>query len=119
VFAAVLVVQLLLLYWPRAVQPTAGGVPWDKIVHALIFGLVLFTGVRAGLPLRVWLVVTLAHAGVSELLQYRLLPHRSGDVWDAVADAAGAIVAAAFVRGVPATRDGVRNPADEVPRARE
>jgi hypothetical protein len=119
VFAAVLVVQLVLLYWPRAAQPTVGGVPWDKIVHALIFGLVLFTGVRAGLPLRAWLVVTLAHAGVSELLQHWLLPNRSGDVWDAVADAFGAIVAAAVVRGRPAEPSGVRNPADEVPHARE
>jgi hypothetical protein len=125
VFAAVLVVQLVLLYWPRAVQP-AGGVPWDKIVHALIFGLVMYWGVRAGLPLGVWLAVTVAHAGVSEALQHWLLPHRSGDVWDAVADAAGALVAAFLVRpgrsGTPPGRirsSGVRNPADEVRHAHE
>ena len=117
-FAAVLVVQLVLLYWPRAVQP-GGGLPWDKIVHALIFGLVVFTGVRAGLPLRAWLAVTLAHAAGSELLQHWLLPNRSGDVWDAVADAVGALAAAAFVRGGPGAPSGVRNPADEVPYARE
>jgi VanZ family protein len=119
VFGAVLVVQLVILYWPRAVQPS-GGLPWDKIVHALIFGLVMYTGVRAGLPLRAWLAVTVAHAGLSEALQHWLLPHRSGDVWDAAADAAGAVVAAFLVRPRgAATSSGVRNPADEVPHARE
>jgi VanZ family protein len=118
VFAAVLIVQLVLLYWPRTTQPS-GGLPWDKIVHALIFGLVMYTGVRAGLPWRAWLAVTLVHAGLSETLQHWLLPNRSGDVWDALADAVGAVVAAWIVRPRRIPASGVQNPADEVRHVRE
>jgi VanZ family protein len=118
VFAVVLLVQLVLLYWPRTVT-TGEGLPWDKLVHALIFGLVMATGVRAGLPWRVWLAVTLAHAAGSELLQHSLLPNRAGDVWDAVADVVGTLIAAALVRERDVTSSGVRNPADEVRHARE
>ncbi len=41
--------------------------------------------------LRTGLVVGVAalHAPVSELIQWTLLPHRDGDVWDAVADLVG------------------------------
>ena len=119
-FAVALAVQLVLLYWPRAVQP-AGGFPWDKLVHALAFGLVMWTGVRAGLPARPWLVVSLAHAVVSEVLQGTLLPGRSGDPWDAVADAAGVLLAAALLaRNVTRTTSpGLGNPADGVAGARE
>jgi hypothetical protein len=88
-----LTVQLVLLYWPRAVSPAAG-LPWDKLVHALIFGVVYAAGVRAGIPWRLWFVVSLVHAGVSEVLQDTLLPRRSGDPYDAAADAVGVLVAA-------------------------
>jgi hypothetical protein len=113
-------VQLALLYWPRAVSP-AGGIPWDKLVHALVFGLVMWTGVRAGIPARPWLVVSLAHAVLSEVLQGLLLPNRSGDPWDAVADAVGVLVAAALVaRSVTRTTSPrLRNPADGAAGARE
>jgi hypothetical protein len=92
-FGVALAVQLAILYWPRAVSP-AGGLPWDKIVHALIFGVVYAAGVRAGIPWRLWFVVSLVHAGVSEVLQDTLLPRRSGDPYDAAADAVGVLVAA-------------------------
>jgi hypothetical protein len=118
VFAAVLLLPLVLLYWPRVVT-TGEGLPWDKVVHALIFGLVMATGVRAGLPWRAWLAVTLVHAAGSELLQESLLPNRSGDVWDAVADVVGTLVAAALVHGGAATSSRVRNPADVARDVRE
>ena len=95
-FGVALAVQLAVLYWPRAVQP-ATGLPWDKLVHALIFGAVYATGVRAGIRWWVWLAVCLVHAPVSELVQDALLPQRSGDPYDAVADAAGVLVAAVAV----------------------
>ena len=119
-FAVALAVQLVLLYWPRGVQP-AGDLPWDKVVHALVFGLVMWTGVRAGVPARPWLAVSLAHAALSEALQGALLPDRSGDPWDAVADAAGVLVAAALLaRSVTrSSPSGLRTPADGVTRARE
>lgn len=122
-FAVALGVQLVLLYWPRAVS-TGSGLPWDKLVHALVFGLVLWTGVRAGIPTRPWLVVSLVHAVLSEVLQGTLLPDRAGDPWDAVADVVGVLLAAALVaRGARnvtrSTSRGLGNPADGVTRARE
>jgi hypothetical protein len=119
-FAVALAVQLVLLYWPRAVNPS-GGLPWDKLVHALVFGVVMWTGVRAGIPARPWLAVSLAHAVLSEVLQATLLPHRSGDPWDAVADAVGVLLAAALLAGnvMRTTSGGLRDPADGVTGARE
>ena len=110
----------MLLYWPRGIHP-AGGLPWDKIVHALVFGVVLWTGVRAGVPTRPWLAVSLVHAVVSEVLQATLLPNRSGDPWDAVADVVGVLLAAALVKRnvTRSSPSGLRNPADGVTRARE
>ena len=118
VFAVVLAVQLVLLYWPRAVQP-AGGLPWDKIVHATIFGLVVVTGLRAGIPRRPWILVTLAHAVVSELVQHALLPNRSGDPYDALADVAGVVIAAIATARPNREVPGLGNPTDGSRRARE
>lgn len=89
-FAAAIALQLLALYLPQA--PTTGGVSVpgaDKAVHVLIFAVVMLTGVLAHVPVR-WLALVLAaHAVLSELVQHVLLPDRSGDPLDAVADLAG------------------------------
>jgi VanZ family protein len=110
-FGVALAVQLVLLYWPRAVQP-AGDLPWDKLVHAMIFGLVYAAGVNAGIRWWLWLAVSLLHAGVSEVVQDTLLPHRSGDPYDALADAVGVLLAAVAVAAVGARRRNapVRSP---------
>ena len=93
ILAAAVVLQLVVLYWPRAVSPPAG-IPLDKLAHALIFGLVAWAGVRAGVPVG-WIVgLLLAHAVLSELIQAWLLPHRAGDPWDAVADSVGTFLGA-------------------------
>lgn len=99
VLAVVVVAHLLVLYWPRAAAQ--GGVPGlDKLVHALIFGAVLWAGRRAGLPDRVLVPVLVVHAVVSELVQAILLPNRSGDPADVAADLVGvALVALAGRRG--------------------
>jgi VanZ family protein len=96
VLSLVVVGHLLVLYWPRTAGPE--GVPHlDKVVHALIFGGVLWAGRRAGLPDRLLVPVLVAHAFVSEALQAWLLPGRSGDLSDVVADVVG--VAAVAVAG--------------------
>jgi len=94
--------QLLVLYWPRPVP--AGGLPYlDKAVHLAVFAAVATTGLRARVLPAPWLIGLLAlHAVVSEALQASVLPARSGDPWDVVADlvgvGVGSLVAAALAR---------------------
>jgi hypothetical protein len=87
-FGAAVLVQLVVLYWPRHVSQ--GGIPYlDKVVHITIFALVAATGLRFRVP-RLWLVGLLAaHAVVSELIQHWLLANRSGDPTDTAADLVG------------------------------
>lgn len=94
--ALAVLAQLVALYWPRPVE-IGSGVSFDKLVHATIFGAVLWTGVRAGLDAR-WLAPLLVvHAGVSEVVQATLLD-RDGSVADAVADVTGLAVAGLALR---------------------
>jgi hypothetical protein len=99
-FTGAVLVNLVVLYWPRAVA--GGQLPYvDKVVHLVVFGAVALTGVWVGLPVR-WLVVVLVlHAVTSELVQHFWIPARSGDPADAVADILGVVVgvAAAGVGG--------------------
>ena len=92
--AAVLsvLVHVAVLYWP--VITVAGPVTWtDKVVHVLVFAVPTYlVGRLVGRPLLVG-VVFAAHALVSELAQHLLLPGRSGDPWDVVADVAGVLLA--------------------------
>lgn len=61
----------------------------DKVFHLVSFALVMGTGMLAGIRAR-WLALALiAHAVVSELIQHLLLPNRSGDPLDVLADATG------------------------------
>ena len=87
---------MLALYWPRI--DVQGPVTWsDKVVHALLFLLPVAVGLLAGLrPLYVVGAMAL-HAPVSELVQHFLLPNRSGDVWDTVADLCGVVLGVTFV----------------------
>ena len=86
------VAQLLALYWPRV--DVQGPVTWtDKVVHALLFLAPTLAAVRSRARWT-WPVVGLIalHAPVSELVQHSLLPERSGDVWDVVADLTGVVL---------------------------
>jgi hypothetical protein len=97
VLGGLVLLQLAVLYWPRAVS-NPDDLPLDKLAHALIFGLVAWAGVRAGIPVG-WVVgLLVAHAVLSELIQDRLLPHRSGDPWDAVADTIGTFLGVLVAR---------------------
>jgi hypothetical protein len=96
-FAATVALQLVLLYWPFA--PGGGGLPHqDKAVHLLIFAAVAWTGLRAGVPTRWLLALLVLHAGVSELVQARLLPDRSGDPADVLADLLGVLAGTLLAR---------------------
>ncbi len=77
-------------------SPTQGGPTLfensDKVVHCTLFALLAgTTRWRFGraLPL---LAAVAAYAALSEVVQAVLLPHRSGDVLDVVADLVGALL---------------------------
>lgn len=84
-----LVVHLVALYLPGSPEAGPSLVPHlDKLVHVLLFGGPAFLLRR--LTTRWWPVALVAlHAPASELVQHRLIPHRSGDPWDLVADLVG------------------------------
>ncbi|WP_347754683.1 VanZ family protein [Agrococcus sp. ProA11] len=108
-FAIAMLVQLAVLYAPSTPDGTPQVPGLDKVVHATIFLLPALFGVLAGIrPLRL-AVVLVAHAVASELVQHVLLPERSGDAWDAVADVAGVGIGLAVgVVVVRWARSGVR-----------
>ena len=90
-FALVLAGQLVVLYAPRA--PSTGGVPGlDKLVHVVVFFLVVAAGLRAGAARPLVFLVSVVQAPVSELLQATVLPNRSGDPLDVVADLLGCVL---------------------------
>lgn len=95
-FALAVLVQLCAVYWPRV--DVQGPVTWtDKAVHVLLFLVPTVVGLLAGLR-PAYVVGALAlHAPVSEVVQHVLLPGRSGDVWDAVADVSGVVLGVTVV----------------------
>ena len=90
------VAQLVVLYAPSTPgpPPPAGT---DKLVHAAVFAAPTAAALLAGLPRALVLTVLLVHAPVSELLQWVVLPHRDGSVWDVVADVTGVLLGLAVV----------------------
>ncbi|MCD5351854.1 VanZ family protein [Kineosporia mesophila] len=95
VLVLTLVLHLIVLYAPRA--PGTGGLPVDKVVHATIFGGLLWAAARANLRLRPVALALAGHAVASELLQHFVLPNRSGDPADVVADLVGVVIVTAIL----------------------
>ncbi|MEI2766723.1 MAG: VanZ family protein [Dermatophilaceae bacterium] len=101
--AVVVLGHLLALYWPRL--PVAGPPNGDKLAHVVVFAAPTLAGVllaRRWWP--AWIVAL--HAPVSELLQGSLLPGRSGDPLDLVADLVGVGLAALVLLARTAVRAG-------------
>ena len=87
-FAAALAVSAFVLLWPT--PPGEPLFPYaDKLAHVVVFLAVAWTGSRAGLPVRALGAGLLAYAVASEVIQETLLPDRSGDWTDVIADLAG------------------------------
>lgn len=87
-FGAAVLTNLWGLYAPS--QPGPAMFPgFDKIAHLGSFALVMLTGLLAGIRPRLLATVLVVHAALSELVQHTLLPGRSGDLADLLADVAG------------------------------
>ncbi|MYV98525.1 VanZ family protein [Streptomyces sp. SID3343] len=110
-FAAAVVLNLVILFNPGSPGDPATFIPHrDKIVHFLSFSAIAWTGRRVGISPLVLGIALAAHAVESELVQHFVLPHRSGDPWDAAADLLGAtagLVFATRLRRGAAHRDSV------------
>ena len=86
-----LAVQLIALYAPRApAGPQVIG--FDKVIHLSIFAAPAFAALVVGIRARWALGILAVHAPISELIQHFVLPHRSGDVFDAIADLSGVLL---------------------------
>lgn len=102
--ALVVAGHLAVLYAPST--PSGGGVPHlDKVVHLVAFAAVAACARWCGLPRAPVVVVLLAHAVLSEVVQGAVLSARSADPLDAVADVVGVVLGALVpLPGAAATR---------------
>ena len=90
-FALTVVLSLYVLFWPSPAASDVSVPGADKLVHAGLFLLLAVTSrLRFG-DLPQVLAAVLGYAALSELVQALLLPTRTGDLLDLVADAAGAL----------------------------
>ncbi len=93
-------------------SPTTPGEPLfsnsDKVIHYLLFALLAGTVRWRFGPVQRLLWLVFGYAAVSEVIQAVVLPSRSGDVVDVLADIAGAslgwLVAERFLRRPAAAR---------------
>ena len=100
-FALALVVQLLLLPEPAFV-PSVTAVITDKVLHALVFGLLaVLLHVLAGTRTTFAVFAAVVGIGVLDELHQAFIPGREADLADLLADAAGAAVALYLVKFVP------------------
>jgi len=87
-FGVALAVQLIAVYSPQGLAgPGITGL--DKVVHVSIFFAPALALLMIGIRARWALGILALHAPVSELIQHFFLAHRSGDVFDALADLSG------------------------------
>lgn len=93
--------HLYVLYAPGSPEPSLIDIPGlDKAVHVLLFAVPALL-LRLLTP-RWWPIVVLAlHAPISEFIQWRFVPLRSGDALDLVADLGGLAVGVLAARWRP------------------
>jgi VanZ family protein len=107
--------QLAVLYAPRTPAVATGCQPIAKLIHVGVFLLPTVALVRAGVP-RGWAIgLMAAHGPASELLQHVVLPGRSGEPMDVVADLLGVGLGAWLVRPGGAWAPERATPGDAAP----
>lgn len=92
--------HLLALYLPGSPDPGLDLPGLDKIVHLLLFAAPVWLLGRSTGRVRLVAGVFAGHAVVSELVQHRFLPRRSGDPLDLLADLVGIGIAVLLLRRV-------------------
>ena len=93
-FAGAVAASAVVLFAPNPDVPGEGVPGLDKVVHALVFAALTFTGLHAGLRARWFVPTVLGYALASEAVQGWVLAERSGDPWDLLADACGVTLGA-------------------------
>jgi hypothetical protein len=88
-FGLAVLAQLVVLYAPGTAAESLALPYADKSVHVAVFAAVVVAGRRVGLPLWPLVAVSVVQAVMSEVVQDALVPARSGDPVDIVADLAG------------------------------
>ena len=95
-----IVVHLVGLYLPGSPDGALElpGVPGiDKLIHGLLFAIpVLLLSVLTGRRW-LWAGIFAAHAVISELIQWKFVPYRDGDGFDAMADLVGIFIVLAYL----------------------
>lgn len=89
-FAVASLISLIVLFTPETGVPTAPP-GTDKVVHFALFATLALTGRWARVPAAPLVAGLICYAAGSEVLQGVLPIGRSGDVVDALVDAAGVI----------------------------
>lgn len=91
----------------------------DKLVHLGLFAVPVWLFRRAGVRRRVVVPVAIAQVLVSEVVQSRWIPYRSGELGDAIADLAGIglglWLATRFSPATSRRTHGASGPRDETP----
>ena len=95
------------LWTPSNLPPLSSDIPWDKVVHFLMFlilsgaSLIYYYKLHRSKPL-VWkwifwgFIVPIIYGGIIELMQGRIFPGRSSELADFVADVLGSTTAMLF-----------------------
>ena len=103
VAAAVLVTAAILIacFLPNVEVPGPPDVPLDKVFHLLAFAAFTFAWRRAGTVQWGTLLAAVLLAALTEVGQALFVPTRTGDVMDAAADLAGALLGLLLARRPP------------------
>ncbi len=105
VLVVLVVASLAVLFTPASGVPFApAGV--DKIVHLVLFGSLAAAGSWAGGSWRVLVVLLVAYAAGSELVQGLPAVNRSVSAWDWLADTVGVVLGLSAARLVARRRVG-------------
>jgi VanZ family protein len=108
-FAAALAFSAYSFFTPGPDLPPTLGI-WDKLGHALTFGVLALTGAYAGIWLRRLLPLLFGYAVLSEILQALLPIQRDGDWHDVLSDCIGLVVAGLGVVAFRSWRAGEPGP---------